>query len=184
MPTRISRSCAPRARPRPDFSPRRMPTFTDRMTVPYRPEQLFDLVADCEKYPEFLPWCLDARVITRTETGVVASMTIGFGPFHETFTTRATFERPSRIRVQYQNGPFRYLNNQWLFTPAGDGTRVDFWVDFELRSRVLQRTIGLVFSEAVKRMVSAFLKRARDVYGAPAPAQIAEPAASPAALGS
>jgi coenzyme Q-binding protein COQ10 len=96
-----------------------------------------------------------------------ADLTIGFGPFRESFSSRVTLERPHRIRVSYENGPFRYLNNQWVFIPDPQGVQVDFWVDFEFRSRLLQKAIGVVFNEAVRRMVGAFLKRAGDVYGPP-----------------
>jgi coenzyme Q-binding protein COQ10 len=144
-----------------------MPSFRDRKPIGYTPEQLFDLVADVGRYPEFLPWCVGARIRSRTEHEVVADLTIGFGPFRESFTSRVTLERPQRIRVTYEDGPFRYLNNQWVFLREGAGSLVDFWVDFEFRSRLLQTAIGAVFTEAVKRMVSAFLKRARDVYGPP-----------------
>jgi len=144
-----------------------MPTFADRKLMAYRPEQLFDLVADVDSYPQFLPWCVAAKVTSRTPTELHADLTIGFGPFRESFTSRVTLERPHRIRVSYERGPFRYLNNQWVFIPDPGGTQVDFWVDFEFRSKLLQKAIGVVFNEAVKRMVSAFLKRARDVYGAP-----------------
>ncbi len=144
-----------------------MPTYADRKLVGYAPEQLFDLVADVEKYPQFLPWCVGARIRSRTETELVADLTIGFGPFRESFTSRVTLERAHKIQVRYENGPFRYLNNQWVFIPDPHGVQVDFWVDFEFRSKLLQRAIGVVFNEAVRRMVGAFLKRARDVYGAP-----------------
>jgi coenzyme Q-binding protein COQ10 len=144
-----------------------MPTYADRKLVAYEPSQLFDLVADVGKYPEFLPWCVGARVKSRTEHELVADLTIGFGPFRESFTSRVTLERPGRIRVSYENGPFRYLNNQWVFIPDPQGVLVDFWVDFEFKSKLLQRAIGVVFNEAVRRMVGAFLKRAQDVYGAP-----------------
>ena len=149
-----------------------MPTHSDRKIVHYQPVQMFDLVADIAKYPQFLPWCVGARVRSRIEDELVADLTIGFGPFRETFTSRVSLEHPEktgngshRIRARYENGPFRYLNNQWIFTPHPQGTQVDFWVDFEFRTRILQAAIGVVFSEAVKRMVSAFLKRAQDVYG-------------------
>jgi coenzyme Q-binding protein COQ10 len=78
-----------------------------------------------------------------------------------------TLDRPRRVTVKYENGPFRYLNNQWDFSPHGTGTEVAFFVDFEFRSRILRAAIGVVFNEAVRRMVNAFLKRARDVYGPP-----------------
>ncbi len=150
-----------------------MPTYADRKHVGYRPDQLFDLVADVGKYPEFLPWCVGARVKSRTETELHADLTIGFGPFRESFSSKVVLERPHRIRVSYENGPFRYLNNQWVFIPDPGGVLVDFWVDFEFRSKLLQRAIGVVFNEAVRRMVGAFLKRARDIYGPPGVAPVA-----------
>ena len=145
-----------------------MPRHAERKVLPYAPGQLFDLVADVGRYPEFLPWCVGARVRTRTEAEMLADMTIGFGPFRETFTSRVALERTERIMVRYENGPFRYLRNQWKFVPHSAGTLVDFDVDFEFRSRILQAAIGVVFGEAVRRMVNAFQKRARDVYGPPA----------------
>ncbi len=144
-----------------------MPTHAERKVVPYTPEQLFDLVADVGAYPRFLPWCVAARVRSRTETQLLADLTIGFGPFRESFTSRVTLDRPNRVVVKYENGPFRYLNNQWDFLPHGTGAEVAFFVEFEFRSRLLQAAIGVVFNEAVRRMVNAFLKRARDVYGPP-----------------
>jgi coenzyme Q-binding protein COQ10 len=144
-----------------------MPTHAERQIVPHTPEQLFDLVADVGKYPQFLPWCVAARVRRRTETELLADLTIGFGPFRETFTSRVTLDRPRRVVVKYENGPFRYLNNQWNFAPHPGGTEVSFFVDFEFRSKILQAAIGVVFNEAVRRMVNAFRKRAHDVYGAP-----------------
>jgi coenzyme Q-binding protein COQ10 len=144
-----------------------MPTHAERHIVPYTPEQLYDLVADVDSYPRFLPWCVASRVRSRTDTQLVADLTIGFGPFRESFTSRVTLDRPQRVTVKYENGPFRYLNNQWDFLPRGTGTEVAFFVDFEFRSRILRAAIGVVFNEAVRRMVNAFLKRARDVYGPP-----------------
>jgi coenzyme Q-binding protein COQ10 len=152
-----------------------MPTHAEHKLVPYRPDQLFDLVADVDRYPDFLPWCVGARVRSRNDHELVADLTIGFGPFRESFTSRVALDRPRQVRVSYENGPFRYLNNQWGFTPHPHGCRVDFFVDFEFRSRLLQRAIGVVFNEAVRRMVNAFLRRAREVYGPPV-----APAAAPA----
>jgi coenzyme Q-binding protein COQ10 len=142
-----------------------MPTHAERQILPYRPEQLFDLVVDCAKYPEFLPWCVAARVRSRTEKEVIADLTIGYGPFRESFSSRVIPSRPNRIDVHYQKGPFKYLNNHWLFVPLDHGTEVDFFVDFEFNSRILQAAIGVVFNEAVRRMVAAFHKRAIAVYG-------------------
>jgi coenzyme Q-binding protein COQ10 len=144
-----------------------MPTHAERQVVPYTPEQLFELVADVGSYPKFLPWCVGARVRSRSDTKLLADLTIGFGPFRESFTSRVTLDRPNRVVVKYENGPFRYLNNQWDFLPHDPGAEVAFFVDFEFRSRILQAAVGVVFNEAVRRMVNAFLKRARDVYGPP-----------------
>jgi coenzyme Q-binding protein COQ10 len=155
-----------------------MPTHAEHQLVPYRPDQLFDLVADVGRYPEFLPWCVGARVRSRTETEEVADLTIGFGPFRESFTSRVTLDRPRRVRVSYERGPFRYLNNQWDFIPHTSGTEVGFFVDFEFRSRILQAAIGVVFNEAVRRMVNAFHRRARQVYGPPPAPSAATPFAA------
>jgi coenzyme Q-binding protein COQ10 len=144
-----------------------MPKYSEHKLVPYRPDQLFELVADVSKYPAFLPWCIGARIRTQTETDLVADLTIGFKMFRESFTSRVTLERPDRIHVHYENGPFKYLRNEWTFTPDPRGCIVDFYVDFEFRSFILQKTIGMVFTEAVRRMVNAFHKRARDIYGPP-----------------
>ena len=144
-----------------------MPTHAEKRTLPYSPEQMFALVADVGKYPQFLPWCVGARVRTQTETDLVADLTIGFGPFRESFTSLVSLDRPQRVQVKYENGPFRYLNNQWIFDPDPAGSRVSFFIEFEFHSRLLQAAIGVVFNEAVRRMVNAFLKRARDIYGPP-----------------
>ena len=157
-----------------------MPTHAERKVLPYSPEQMYDLVADVGKYPSFLPWCAGARVRSQTETELVADLTIGFGPFRESFTSRVTLERATKIGVKYENGPFRYLNNQWTFQPNPKGCEVNFFVEFEFKSRLLQSAIGVVFNEAVRRMVNAFLKRARDVYGTPAATIMVHPATVPA----
>jgi coenzyme Q-binding protein COQ10 len=126
---------------------------------------MFDLVADVRRYPEFLPWCVGARIVSRTETEVVADLTIGFKMFRESFRSQVTLDRPGRIQVRYLNGPFRYLNNQWRFLPHPNGTEVRFFVDFEFRSRLLQAVIGTVFEQAVRLMVRAFERRAMALYG-------------------
>jgi coenzyme Q-binding protein COQ10 len=144
-----------------------MPRHAEVRHVPYRPDQIFDLVADVARYPQFLPWCVGARIRTQTERDMVADLIIGFGPFREGFTSRVTMERPDWLKVRYENGPFRYLRTEWRFLPDNGGCRVDFRIDFEFSSRILQAAIGVVFNEAVRRMVSAFLTRARVVYGPP-----------------
>jgi len=142
-----------------------MPTHAERRVLPYTPEQLFALVADIERYPEFLPWCRGARIRERQPHLVVADLVIGFKMFRERFTSRVALEPPHKIDVTYAEGPFRYLNNHWLFERLPEGCQVDFFVDFEFKSRLMQKVIEVLFSEAVRRMVGAFEKRAFDLYG-------------------
>jgi coenzyme Q-binding protein COQ10 len=144
-----------------------MPTHAEQRILPYTAEQLFDLVADVERYPEFLPWCVGARIRERRADLVVADLLIGFRMFRERFTSKVTLARPRRIDVAYSDGPFRYLDNHWIFEPVEGGCRIDFFVDFEFRSAILQKLIGVLFNEAVRRMVAAFETRAQQLYGLP-----------------
>jgi len=153
-----------------------MPTHADERVLPYTPEQLFALVADIERYPEFLPWCVGARIKERQANFIVADLIIGFRMFRERFTSRVSLCPPRRIDVAYAEGPFRYLNNHWTFTQVAGGSKVGFFVDFEFKSRLLQRLIEVLFSEAVRRMVGAFEKRARDLYGDPSQRNADQPA--------
>jgi len=153
-----------------------MPTHAEKRLVPYTPGQLFDLVADVGRYPEFLPWCVGADVREQSEAHLVADLTIGFKLFRERFTSRVALDRPQMVHVAYENGPFRYLNNHWKFLPHERGCLVDFYVDFEFQSRLLQAAIGVVFNEATRLMVNSFLRRARSVYGPPGTAR---PVAAP-----
>lgn len=151
-----------------------MPTHAEHRLLPYTAEQLFDLVADVERYPEFLPWCLGARLRERKDNVIVADLLIGFKMVRERFTSRIVLDRPRGLDVAYTDGPFRYLNNHWSFIPQPDGgCLIDFYVDFEFRSRMLQKIIEMLFNEAVKRMVGAFETRARQLYGAPGEASSA-----------
>lgn len=143
-----------------------MPTHAEARVLHHPPEQLFDLVADVEKYPEFLPWCVDARIRRREGDLIVADLVVGYRMFRERFTSTVALNRPDRIDVTYAEGPFRYLNNHWIFAPEGpDSCVIDFFVDFEFRSRVLQAAGGRVFGEAVKVMVHAFERRADELFG-------------------
>ena len=142
-----------------------MPTHAEQRVLPYTPEQLFALVADVERYPEFLPWCVGARVRGRRPDLIVADLIIGFRMFRERFTSRVSLDPPNRIDVAYTEGPFRYLNNHWVFERVPGGCRIDFFVDFEFKSRLLQRLIEVLFSEAVRRMVASFEHRAQQLYG-------------------
>ena len=147
-----------------------MAKYAEQRLLPYTPEQLFDLVADIERYPEFLPWCVGARIRERGDNRIKADLAIGFKMYRERFTSVVALEQPGRIRVTYSDGPFRYLENNWKFDagPSG-GCIVDFYVDFEFKSRLLQRVIEVLFNEAVRRMVAAFEARARYLYGSGTP---------------
>jgi len=142
-----------------------MPTHAEKRVLPHTPQQLFDLVADIEKYPQFLPWCVATRIRERRGDTSISDMVIGFKMFRERFTTKVVCRKPTRIDVSYSEGPFKHLTNHWVFEPHGDGQcLIDFYVDFEFRSKILQATIGAVFNEAVQRMISAFEKRAAKLY--------------------
>ncbi|MGB0694790.1 MAG: type II toxin-antitoxin system RatA family toxin [Rhodospirillaceae bacterium] len=143
-----------------------MPTHAEKRPMPYTPEQLFDLVADIERYPEFLPWCIGARINKREEDKIWADLIIGFKMVRERFTSRVELTPKTRIDVTYSDGPFRYLNNHWVFVPDGNGgTVIDFYVDFEFKNAILRKIMGALFEEAVRLMVGAFEKRAKALYG-------------------
>ena len=145
-----------------------MPTHAEKRVLPYTPRQLYDLVAGVERYPEFLPWCLAVRVRKREAHTIHADMVIGYKMIRERFSSRVELDETNmRIDVSYLQGPFRYLNNHWIFYEHEDGCLIDFYVDFEFHSRLLQKMMVTLFNEAVRRMVSAFEARARQLYGPP-----------------
>lgn len=144
-----------------------MPTHSERRYLPYTPAQLFDIVASVDRYPEFLPWCSAARINDREGDIFLADLVISFKVWREKFTSKVTLRRSEReIDVEYVNGPFKYMNNYWKFLDGPEGgCIIDFHVEFEFKSRVLQQLIGLLFDEAVRRMVGAFETRARKLHG-------------------
>ncbi len=145
-----------------------MPKHAEKRRLPYAPEQMFDLVADIERYPEFLPWCKSLQIRRRDRDGALltADMAIGFKAFRETFTSRVILARPGRIDVAYERGPFKYLKNHWVFASDGEGRCiVEFSVDFQFRSKLLEFAIGAVFHEATHKMMRAFEDRAKSLYG-------------------
>jgi len=155
-----------------------MPTHAEKRVMPYSAEQMYALIADIERYPEFLPWCSATRMRSRQDlpdgSGEVieADLIISFKVFRERFGSRVTLRPEARtIDVEYLDGPFRYLNNHWRFEPRTETScLVDFFVDFEFRSAILQKLIGVVFHEAMRRIVGAFEARAASLYGAPSTA--------------
>ncbi|HNQ93023.1 MAG TPA: type II toxin-antitoxin system RatA family toxin [Alphaproteobacteria bacterium] len=143
-----------------------MPIHTERKILPYSASQMFDLVMDVEKYPDYLPWCLDCRVLKKGDGFILANLVIGYKLFREWFTSKVTFEPSSTIHVDYVSGPLRHLTNDWTFTDNGDGTcTVDFYVDFEFKNPVFEKLVGVFFAELVKRMVGSFVIRAEAIYG-------------------
>jgi coenzyme Q-binding protein COQ10 len=159
---------------------RAMSGHSEKRFLPYAPAQLFELVAAVDRYPEFLPWCLAARVRpagtlpgTPRKSLLVADLLIGFRMMRARYTSRITLQAPSRIDVTCIEGPFRYLSNHWAFEPVAPsdahpsgGTMISFHIEFAFRSSLLQSLMGVLFDEATSRMVAAFEDRAKRLYGA------------------
>jgi len=142
-----------------------MTIHNEQRFSPYRADQLFDLVADVRSYPEFLPWCLAVRIKSQTEDHLTADLIIGFQLYKEQFTSHVSLDREGlAIDVEYRDGPFKYLKNHWRFHDHPQGCQISFYIDFEFRSRLLQTLIEGLFTEAVKKMVSAFETRAQMLY--------------------
>lgn len=151
-----------------------MPKHETTRLVRHPPEKMFALVADIEKYPEFLPLCEALTVRTRRERDgqaiLVADMTVGYKAIRETFTSQVHL-KPAEltIDVKYLDGPFRYLTNIWTFEPAGSGgALIHFFIDYEFKSRVLGALMGAMFDRAFRMFADAFEKRADAIYGATA----------------
>ncbi|WP_298918171.1 type II toxin-antitoxin system RatA family toxin [uncultured Roseobacter sp.] len=147
-----------------------MPTHSETRTLPYTAQQMYDLVADVGSYPEFLPWCSAARIKSVTpnaDTEVMeADLVISFKVFRERFTSRVVLMPADRkIDTEYLDGPFKYMKSNWTFRDVEGGSEVSFFVDFAFRNMILQRLIGVVFNEAMQRVVRAFEARAKDLYG-------------------
>ncbi|MDC0737109.1 type II toxin-antitoxin system RatA family toxin [Cognatishimia sp. SS12] len=147
-----------------------MPTHSETRTLPYSAAQMYDLVADVAAYPEFLPWCAAARIRAREDHGttevMLADLVISFKVFRERFGSRVTLHAEDKnILTEYLDGPFKYLKSTWDFKDIDGGCEVSFFVDFEFKSALLQGIIGVVFNEAMHRIVRAFEKRAAALYG-------------------
>ena len=143
-----------------------MPRHSETKHLPYSREQMFELVADVANYDKFLPWVSAVRVRSNSEIEMVADLIVGFNAFKERFTSRVTKERPTRILVDYIEGPLKYLKNEWRFEEAADGgTEVCFSVDFAFKSRLFETLAGAMFDRALRRMTSAFEERAAVLYG-------------------
>lgn len=148
-----------------------MPSFRKTHRIAHSAQQMFDLVADVESYPSFLPLCTGLSVLSRRTKGdreaLTATMSVGYKRISETFTTQVILNRPKlAIDVQYIDGPFKYLVNEWRFEPDGpDRCLVHFFIDYEFRSRTLGLMMGSMFDRAFNMFVQAFEERAAAVYG-------------------
>lgn len=149
-----------------------MPSFRTTRRVRHSPVQMFQLVADVEKYPEFLPLCEALRIRRRVQSGeggietLVAEMSVGYKAIRETFTTRVTLDEPRlRIQVEYVEGPFSYLENRWTFKPDPLGCLVEFYITYEFKSRMLGLVMGSMFDRAFRKFAEAFEERADKIYG-------------------
>ena len=147
-----------------------MPTHTDTKTLPYTAQQMYDLVADVASYPQFLPWCAAARIRSRTEHGtsevMLADLVISFKVFRERFGSKVVlYPDDQKIETTYIDGPFKYMESTWSFKDVEGGVEVTFFVDFEFKNAILQGIIGVVFNEAMQRIVRAFERRADALYG-------------------
>ncbi|QJP12813.1 type II toxin-antitoxin system RatA family toxin [Starkeya sp. ORNL1] len=151
-----------------------MPSFRNARRVRHSASDMFDLVADVEHYPEFVPLCESLRVRRRVASGdgvdiLIADMTAAYRMFRETFTSQVTLDRPRlTIVVEYLDGPFSRLENRWNFKPLeSGGCDVEFFISYEFRSRTLGLLMGAMFDAAFRRFAEAFEKRADEVYGRP-----------------
>ncbi len=143
-----------------------MPGVRETRRLPYSAEQMFDLVADVGRYPEFLPWVVATRVRSDDGHEMVADMLVGFKALREKFTSRVIRDRPDRIEVMYIDGPMRDLDNVWHFRPLDEGgCEIDFCVDFSFRNKMFEMLAGQYFDRAFRKMVTAFEDRAAVLYG-------------------
>jgi coenzyme Q-binding protein COQ10 len=149
-----------------------MPQFSNKRRVRHAAHKMFDLVADAEKYPQFVPLCQALKIKSRTAQPdgteiVVADMTVAYKMMHETFTSRVTLDRANlKIRVEYLKGPFSHLENRWTFEAKGENASdVGFYIGYEFKSRMLAMLMGAMFDAAFQRFAAAFEKRADELYG-------------------
>jgi len=144
-----------------------MTTFTQHRHLNFSAEQLFDLAADVERFPEFMPWVTESHVRHRKDRSIVVDMTIAAGPLRRRFSSAGALDRPHRIDITSNDPIFSRFAQRWRFEPAADsGTNVDYQVDVELRSRVLQMLLRASFGELAETTMAAFTRRAHQLYGA------------------
>jgi coenzyme Q-binding protein COQ10 len=136
-----------------------MPRHEEQKTLAYPADELFSVVADVKQYPSFVPWCSSAHIRREDPREIIADLEIGFGPFQESFTSQVTLDRPRQVLVRATEGPLEHLTNSWTFTPIGEQTQVDFVIDFQFKSHLLDHVANSMFHEAATRMMGAFESR-------------------------
>jgi coenzyme Q-binding protein COQ10 len=136
-----------------------MPRHEEQKTLAYPIDELFSVVADVKQYPSFVPWCSGANIRREDQQEIIADLNIGFGPFQESFTSQVTLDRPRQVLVRAIEGPLEHLTNSWTFTPIGQQTKVDFVIDFQFKSHLLDHVANSMFHEAATRMMGAFESR-------------------------
>ena len=154
-----------------------MPKFETTRRVPYTAQQMYQIVADVEAYPQFLPLCeglhVESREVAAGKTTIIATMSVGYKTIRESFRTRVTLTPADpAILVEYLDGPFKRLENRWRFLPTATGSDVHFFIDYEFRSVMLSVLMGALFEKAFRRFSEAFEDRARTVYGPVQPAPV------------
>jgi len=146
-----------------------MPQHTEKRILTYSPQQMYGLVADIESYPAFIPWCEGAlirREFIRDGKKILdAELKISFKVYHETFKSEVTLmPEMQEISIRYLEGPLKHLKSYWIFHKVDQGCEVEYHVDFEFRSKIVQKLVGIVFFEAMQRIVNSFEKRAKEVF--------------------
>jgi len=144
-----------------------MTTYTERQRLKYPPAQLFDLIVDVERYPEFMPWIVDSRVRRRDDRTMNTELTVGAGPLRKRFSTIAVLDRPHRVDITSRDSMFERFQMRWILQGTTEGgTNIEYYVDFKFRSRALQMLMTAAFASQTAATMSAFKRRAYYLYGA------------------
>lgn len=143
-----------------------MPAHSEKRVLPYSSEQLFDLVMDIEKYPEFMPWCLATRINSREKDELNADVIVGYKVFREKFNSTVHFKRPKTIEVEYRQGPMKHLQNRWTFKDIRGGQcEVDFYIEFSMKTKLFESLVDQFFHRVLVKMINSFEARALELYG-------------------
>lgn len=143
-----------------------MTVINRQMIVSYLASDMYNLVNDIKKYPEFLTWCVGADILQQTDSELVAELVLAYGQYKQRFTTKNKLEASARITMSLVDGPFKYLNGVWLFTDLGNnGSKVELQLEFEFENYFVGLAFGKIFKNIAEQMVESFCRRAKDIYG-------------------